>query len=107
MQEDEDNNMTLEELNENRKRQEVVVGEDLEEVVGEDFNDVTMDEMRERKKRQEAKRTAEKGKEQQKKEAKKMKRRDTDTDSESEIEEAKVIKLNKNDFSTNFPLTFI
>ena len=27
-----------------------------------------------------------------------MKRKDTDTDSESEIEEAKVIKLNKNDF---------
>ena len=105
VQEDEDN-MMLEGLNEKRKRQEAVVGEDLEEVVGEDFNDVTMDEMRERKKRQGVKRTAEKGKEQKKrtkkkskkKEAKKMKRKDTDTDSESEIEEAKVIKLNKNDF---------
>ena len=112
VQEDEDN-MMLEGLNEKRKRQEAVVGEDLEEVVGEDFDDVTMDEMRERKmrererkKRHGVKRTAEKGKEQKKrtkkkskkKEAKKMKRKDTDTDSESEIEEAKVIKLNKNDF---------
>ena len=101
VQEDEDN-MMLEGLNEKRKRQEAVVGEDLEEVVGEDFDDVTMDEMRERemrererKKRQGVKRTKKKSK---KKEAKKMKRKDTDTDSESEIEEAKVIKLNKNDF---------
>lgn len=64
------------------------------------------DDVNEKKeKRQEKKRKQKRTK----KKAKKMKKEDaTESETESEIEEApKVIKLNKNYFSTNFPIAFI